>query len=707
MAIGTWYRGDAGFDGVFAAFVLGWGVAAVLHLAFGSPAGRPTAKQVAGALDELGVVASNVRLAPAQARGYTQLLADAADGSPLHVRVYGRDAADTQIVAKVWRFFVYKDSGPTLTHTRLQQVEHEALCQIVAEEEGVHVPALVAAGVAGPSAAVLVTSEPHGERLIDIADQDRALRLLWRDVARLRGIRVAHGALDLEHVAVIDGVPTIMDFSLASISAPQQRLDLDVANLLASSALLVGAERAVAAAQDGIGHETVAAASSVTHETCAEPRHALALRHNKNLLDELQQQVSTATDVAVLAPIELRRVKPITVVMVIGLLFALWVVLGQIGSISNLIDTLANADWAWVVACLVLTQLTQVSYAFTTIGSVDEKVPLGPAVLMQYAVSFTNMVLPTGAASTLMNIRFLQKQGSSVAVATSSGLLCGLSGTVTQFFLFVITAIAVGQAGELSEVGGSGDTGDDGKLILLLVVIAAVLLAIVFIVPKWRRFTRDKVWPELENGFRNLWSVLTTPRKLFFVMGGSIGAELLNSLGLGAALLAYGASLPIARADPRRHRRRLHLEPGTGAGRHRRRRSVAHRRTHVLRRPTRSRVGSGRHLPPVHDIPSANPRQLRHQMAHRERRPLDLPEAADAIRVLRARKACTAPAGPARTPGARRGSTGRRRARSPRRRSHPRRPARGPRRAPQGRCSDAGDRRSPPNALMRQCNGAA
>jgi uncharacterized membrane protein YbhN (UPF0104 family) len=41
-----------------------------------------------------------------------------------------------------------------------------------------------------------------------------------------------------------------------------------------------------------------------------------------------------------------------------------------------------------------------------------------------------------------------------------------------------------------------------------------------------------------------VWSVLSTPRKLFLVRGGSIGAQLLNSLGLGAALLAYGASLP-------------------------------------------------------------------------------------------------------------------------------------------------------------------
>ncbi len=108
---------DEGFNAVVAALALGWGIAAALHLAFGSPAGRPTVRQVAGALDELGVVATDVRLASAQAHGYTVMLADAATGS-LHVHVYGRDAADAQLVSKVWRFLVYKDSGPTLTLAR-------------------------------------------------------------------------------------------------------------------------------------------------------------------------------------------------------------------------------------------------------------------------------------------------------------------------------------------------------------------------------------------------------------------------------------------------------------------------------------------------------------------------------------------------------------------------------------------------------------
>jgi uncharacterized membrane protein YbhN (UPF0104 family)/tRNA A-37 threonylcarbamoyl transferase component Bud32 len=552
--VGSLYRSAGDVNAVFAAVALGWGVSALMHLVFGSPAGRPTLPQVEAALEELGVAATNVRMAPVQTRGYTHVLADRADGSTLDVRVYGRDAADTQFVEKFGRFVAYKDSGATFTFTRLQQVEHEALCHLVAREAGAHVPAVVAVGVAGPSAALLVTERVAGGKLTapheapegvaDDAANDliATLRLVWQDLARLHERHLCHGALDLDHVVVDDdGTPTIVGYSSASLSAPGQRRSVDVANLLVSSALVVGAEAAVRAAVDGIGAQAVGDAQAVLEKPALTRSTRAALRHDKHLLADVKEQVTAATGVEVLAPVELRRVKPITIAMVIGLLFAVWVILGQIGSVSALLDTIADADFAWVVVCALLTQTTQLAYACTTIGSVEEKVPVGPAVLMQYAVAFTNLVLPTGAASTVMNIRFLQKQGCSIAVATASGLLCGLSGTVSQFVLFFATAWVVVGTGAVSDVAGSGN--DDGKVLLVVVFVAAVVIGIVTAVPRFRRFTRTKVWPQIVHGSQDLWHVVTTPRQLVLVLGGSFGAPLLNALGLGAALLAYGTHL--------------------------------------------------------------------------------------------------------------------------------------------------------------------
>ena len=110
-----------------------------VHLAFGSPGGRPTTDQVALALASLGVDADEVRLAGVQNLGRTLMLANGPDG-PLDITVLGRDERDARFVNKAWRFLVYRDSGPTLFHSRLQEVEHEAYLILRAEREGVRSP---------------------------------------------------------------------------------------------------------------------------------------------------------------------------------------------------------------------------------------------------------------------------------------------------------------------------------------------------------------------------------------------------------------------------------------------------------------------------------------------------------------------------------------------------------------------------------------
>src|SRR5206468_2827397 len=53
------------------AAVLGWGVAAAVHLMFGSPGGRPTMDQVGQALADLGHPVTDVRLAERQPHAHT------------------------------------------------------------------------------------------------------------------------------------------------------------------------------------------------------------------------------------------------------------------------------------------------------------------------------------------------------------------------------------------------------------------------------------------------------------------------------------------------------------------------------------------------------------------------------------------------------------------------------------------------------------
>ena len=134
LYLGVGYPND-----LAAGVVLGWGVAAAVHLLFGSPGGHPTIDQVTASLAELGVAATGVCLASRQPPVATVFLADDQDG-PLWVKVLGRDETDAQLLAKTLRFLLYKDSGPVFFWTRLGQLQYEAYAWLLAREGGTRAP---------------------------------------------------------------------------------------------------------------------------------------------------------------------------------------------------------------------------------------------------------------------------------------------------------------------------------------------------------------------------------------------------------------------------------------------------------------------------------------------------------------------------------------------------------------------------------------
>src|SRR5438067_3912340 len=97
IAIASLYLGTTLPDGALAAVALGWAVAALVHLVFGSPGGRPTTAQVAATLGELGVSADDLHLLPEQPHTGTAMAARDDEGD-LQVRVLGRDEADAQLL---------------------------------------------------------------------------------------------------------------------------------------------------------------------------------------------------------------------------------------------------------------------------------------------------------------------------------------------------------------------------------------------------------------------------------------------------------------------------------------------------------------------------------------------------------------------------------------------------------------------------------
>ncbi len=545
--------GDTIVVSVVAALAIGWGVAAMVHLGLGSPAGTPSIGDVRDALLVLGVEAIDLQLDPEQDWGEVRYRAADADGRGLRIAVIGRDATDARLLAKAWRVVWYRDSGPPLTLTRAQQVEHRAFLLLLAAQADVDGPDVVAMGVAGASgSALLVTRDPIGSSLADLdpADvTDAVLDATWTTVVGLHQAQLAQGDLTARTVVVApDGAVGLADLDRATASAPVDRQRRDDAQLLIATAAIVGVPRALERARVVLGDEGLSAIIPLLQPGVISRTARQEVDQPKELIGELRDQAVELTGSEQIEPAKLVRVSPTDLLMAVGTILGIYLLIGQFADVASVGDVFTGVIWGWVVLVAVLSQLPQLAQAVAMLGSVSTRLPLGPATGVQFANQFTGMVAGT-VGTTAVVIRFFQKQGLGAAVAVSSGVLNTLAAMVVQVILvaiaFVFTASNFTRsATNSSATSGTSSSGASGWVIALVIAIG-VGLGAMLLVPRLRRQVGAKIRPQFVAARENLRLIAHSPRKAIELFGGNLASQVLFALTLQAALHAYGSSLPL------------------------------------------------------------------------------------------------------------------------------------------------------------------
>ena len=528
---------------------VGWGVTAAVRLVFGSPLGLPSADDVRLLLAELGVGASRVHPAARQVWGVAKF--EASDGADrLGISVYGRDAADARLLTKAGRWVLYRDSGPSLTITRLQQVEHEAYLTLRAGQAGVAVPEVVEAGTAGPSSdALLVSRLPAGTALAD-ADAahitDGMLDGLYRQLLILRRARIAHGAISGDTLLTDPAAQRIVlaDFRNASTGAPPDRLDRDTAGALAATALTIGAERAAAAAARNLSPQILQGALRNLQRPALDPALNRGLHAQRGLLADLRQRTAQAAAIEAPKLAEPRRVSWPTLIMMAGLLIGGWALIDVLLNVSKSFDTVIGADWLWVVVAFVLAQLAYLALGLQNVGSVAGPLAFGRAVAVEIANSFSALAGGTPAVLAT-RVRFFQKQGYDATVGLSSAAIETTAGWIAVVVLF---ACSLPFAWGSIHLQVTPQEGLDPKLVwiaLAAVVAVAVVAGLVTAVPRLRRLAREQVRPRVLQVWANLRQVAVSPRKLALLAGGSFARQLLVAMSLSVSLRAFGDHRPL------------------------------------------------------------------------------------------------------------------------------------------------------------------
>ncbi|MEU2153927.1 lysylphosphatidylglycerol synthase domain-containing protein [Streptomyces sp. NPDC019396] len=249
--------------------LIGWTVAYGTIYAVGSPNVQPTGQTLLAGLRRVGfrpVTAMRAEDAPESPengdRG-RRYLVTLEDGPPLDVTVVDREQQAQGYFYRVWRRLTLRGIFTRRSIQSLRQaLEQEALLAYAAIAAGAHAPKLIATSELGPDAVMLVYEHLGGRSLDSLPDEeitDAVVRGAFEQVKALQSRRIAHRRLTGDAILVDrSGKVLLTDLRGGEIAAGDIVLRMDIAQLLATLGLRVGAERAVAAAVDVLGPDAVA-----------------------------------------------------------------------------------------------------------------------------------------------------------------------------------------------------------------------------------------------------------------------------------------------------------------------------------------------------------------------------------------------------------------------------------------------------------------
>ncbi|MEU6388691.1 lysylphosphatidylglycerol synthase transmembrane domain-containing protein [Streptomyces sp. NPDC046939] len=249
--------------------LIGWTVAYGTLYAVGSPNVRPTGQTLLAGLRHVGFHPVSASREEAH-EGATEngdrgrrYFVTLEDGPPLDVTVVDREQQAQGFFYRVWRRLTLRGITQRRSLQSLRQaLEQEALLAYAAISAGANAPKLIATSELGPDAVILVYEHIGGRSLDSMADEeitDDLLRDTWHQVQALQSRRIAHRRLAGDALLVDrSGTVFLTDLRGGEIAAGELVLRMDIAQMLTTLGLRVGAERAVASAVGVLGPDTVA-----------------------------------------------------------------------------------------------------------------------------------------------------------------------------------------------------------------------------------------------------------------------------------------------------------------------------------------------------------------------------------------------------------------------------------------------------------------
>ena len=420
----------------------------------GSASQRPGARDIATALAAAGppvtVIQRVRRQDPRQgnpSRHYA--ITTKGDGGRLDVVVYDRDQQAAGTIYRLYRRVRMRGQVSRVAPLSMDRaVGRRALLSYAAEEAGAPTPRLRAVVRVGPDASVLAYEHHDGTTLArrNPGGSDAELSQIWDAVGRLHARKVTHRSLTADRILLTDGHAMLLDPGAGDIAASDLQIRLDVAQLIAELALVVGPDRAADLAVEKMNADDLAALVSLLQPVALARPTRRALRRRRDVLPALRARLLTAVPGREVTPARLERIRPRTLLTLVASVAAVYLLAGELER-ASLGSVLREADWRWGLAALALSAATYVGATDELIGFVPGRLSFRRTLLAQLAGSFVTLVTPAAVGGATLNIRYLQRQKISAPVAAASVGVAQVVAFVLHVLLILVFAAIAGSSG--------------------------------------------------------------------------------------------------------------------------------------------------------------------------------------------------------------------------------------------------------------------
>ena len=219
-------------------------------------------------------------------------------------------------------------------------------------------------------------------------------------------------------------------------------------------------------------------------------------------------------------------------------LFAAYFLISQLSGIawSDVWAIVESATWPLIIGAFIVGQFVYFPEATAMLAAVGYPIPLRPSVILQSAIKFISLAVPSSAGRIGMTAAFLRKYGVSFTASLVQGSIDTISGLIVEVLILLMAFLF----GDLNFGFTEGDP-EWLPLILILIVVGIIVVAAV------RRVERLRNWvmPIVGEAWGALGGVIKDPKRTLALLASNFGSRFVLAIAMWLILQSMGVSLNI------------------------------------------------------------------------------------------------------------------------------------------------------------------